>query len=203
MKAVIGLFERAKDAEGAIDELRSRNFSPSAISVITEDEVVKRHLEGRVGSEVSPVARCARFGAIVGAIIGAIVAVASALGWYIVPPFEPIFITGSVADIFGLLAGIIGVVVVLGFILGILIGARIPEKDAKYYVEGLKEHSALVVVETPDSRAVEALSVLRQASFIEFDLRLNEWRDYWMRVEEAREGGNYPRLADKSQSQAS
>ncbi len=199
MKTVIGLFERARDAEGAIDQLRSRGFQAEDISIITEDKVMRRHLEGRVGSVVSPLTKCVRFGTVIGAVIGAIVTILIGMGVLIVPPIEPVFVTGSLLDIITALLTVLGLITFLGFIIGILVGVRLPARAPRYYAEGLTDKGALVIVETKDIRAVEALYILRQASYIEYDLRLAEWRNFqWSKLDQPGSEGSYPRLTDKT-----
>lgn len=54
--------------------------------------------------------------------------------------------------------------------------ARIPDRDVRFYTEGINRGGALVLVETSDDRARRASEIMSQYNIVDVDTRLDQYR---------------------------
>jgi len=147
-KSVFGIYLKRSDMDSAVAALRDAGFSTSDISVLLPEDVGS-------GNLVTEKATKAPEGAAYGAGSGA--AVGGALGWLVgvgalaIPGIGPIVAAGP---LLAALAGI-GVGGALGGFTGVLIGAGIPEDEAKKYEGRLMKGGILVAVHCETSEEID------------------------------------------------
>jgi hypothetical protein len=64
----------------------------------------------------------------------------------------------------------------LGGLMGALMSMGVPEERAHYYAEGVRQGSTLVMVKTPDYRALEAVAIINHNQPVDLNKRAGEWR---------------------------
>jgi hypothetical protein len=138
-KSVFGIYLKRSEMDLAVGVLRDAGFSTSDISVLLPEDVGSGELVAEKGTKAPE-------GAAYGAGSGA--AVGGALGWLVgvgalaIPGIGPVIAAGP---LLAALAGI-GVGGALGGFTGVLIGAGIPEDEAKKYEGRLSKEGMLVAV---------------------------------------------------------
>ena len=146
---VVGLFDRTLEAEDAIDELQKSGISRDQISIIAK--------ETSAASDQQTASASAGAGA--GAVIGGIAGLVAGLGALAIPGLGPIIAGGPLA----MAIGSAGVGAAAGGIIGALTGMNIPESDANYYAEGVRNGRALVLVRAEGIEAEHARDILNQS----------------------------------------
>jgi len=174
MATVIGLFEQYQDAERAVDQLYSKGFDKSEISVAARDRVLQdRVTAGKaMGNEA---AAGAASGAVGGAAIGGLAGLLVGLGALVIPGIGPVIAAGTLATALTSAAAGAGIGAATGGLLGALVGLGVPEADANFYAEGVKRGGVLVTVHTSDDRASMAQDILRNSNALNVDQRRAEW----------------------------
>lgn len=152
---VAGAFRRRTEAEYALRELREHGFRPDQIGVAMRDAREARELADTVA------ATQVEEGAAIGAVTGG--ALAGAAGWLtgigalLIPGIGPIVAAGPLAVALG--AAVAGAAA--GGFVGALIGEGIPEDQARWYDEEVRDGAVLVTVRAGE-RAFEARELLRE-----------------------------------------
>ena len=158
MKTVVGLFDSRQQAEEAVSELRAKNFNHEEISLIAKDERsgggAGKDRSGHdfetgdigIDSDVSS-------GTTWGGALGGATGLALSAGALAIPGIGPIVAMGPLAATLGgaLTGGLAGGLIDLG----------IPENEGRDIENEIRGGSTLAVVETDQSRAEEAASILR------------------------------------------
>lgn len=146
---IVGVFEDHRHANQAITELHKAGFTESQIGV------AMRHAEalGEPAVEGSHAGSSALTGALAGLGLGALAGLGVLAG--VIPVVGPAIAAGTLGVVFSNAAagaGIAGLV-------GALVGAGVPEREAKYYQEQFEAGRTIVTVAAGD-RAVEAANIL-------------------------------------------
>lgn len=173
MKTVVGLYDHMQDARNAIQELTQIGVDRDNISLLTPDpnqeyaDFLTKHdttgetiTEGAVG------------GAVVGGALGGLTGVLLGLGALAIPGIGPVVVAGPIAA--GLMGTGIGAAA--GGVLGALVGWGIPEEEAQYYAEGVRQGSTLVAVKTPDASADEVARIMNRHRPVDVHQRAEQWR---------------------------
>lgn len=155
---VLGIFTNRTDAEGAVSKLEDHGYNAREISILVKDEVVREELTHSTGANVeSGVAE----GVVTGGLIGGVVGLLVGVGAITIPGIGAVLIGGPIAAALGL-AGAAAVAAegattgaVAGGVLGALIGLGLPEEEAKFYDERLRE-GAIILAVSPKSSFTEA-----------------------------------------------
>src|SRR5438045_2398027 len=147
---MVGVFEDRSQAERAIDELHRAGFTDEQIgfAVRDQDGGSDVHVRGH-GSNAG---EGAVGGLLAGAGIGGLIAAAASL---LVPGFGPVLAGGILATTLGGAA----VGAAAGGILGALVGAGVPEEEARYYESEFNTGRVLVTVQ-PGGRYDEAREIM-------------------------------------------
>jgi hypothetical protein len=154
-KFVSGIYDSRAAAEQAIQALLDGGFAKERVSLLIAGKHRDRHFKNvehvENVSERSNAGEGAAIGGLLGALVGGLAAVASLA----IP--GGILVAGPIAAaIGGGTAGLAG-----GSLLGALVGAGIPEAEARYYEQELGRGGILVSVEAENDRAaVLARSIL-------------------------------------------
>jgi hypothetical protein len=157
---VVGVFEVARNAQHAIQELRKAGFLDDNIGVVSHSEVSssdKSSAEGSLGTG-------AVTGSMVGAGAGGLWALGIAAG--ILPGIGPVVAGGLLVSI--LASAALGAAT--GGVAGALIGLGISEEDAAFYDSEFKAGRTVVTVKAA-GRFEEARSILREAGAYDVETR--------------------------------
>jgi hypothetical protein len=159
---ITGMFRDRAEAEHAVADLHGLGYTQNDISVMIEDETIRKHFKDTrpVGTETKA-AEGMGVGAGIGGTLGAIIAALTATGSIVA-----IAGTGGAAAplVAGPLAAALagaGVGGLGGGIIGALVGAGIPEDRARQYEKGLSQGGILVGVYADNSRAVDVRRILK------------------------------------------
>jgi uncharacterized protein (TIGR02271 family) len=148
---VVGLFRESTAAERAIRDLKDAGFTDNQIGVLMQDRAQERKLAEDTGTKAG---KSAAKGAATGGVVGGLVGLAAAA----LPGIGPIVAGGVLAEV---LAGA-GIGAAAGGLLGALGGMGIPEEEARYYEQGVREGGILVTVDAR-AKAAEARQILLDA----------------------------------------
>lgn len=162
-RTVTAIFDDLAPAARAVEDLVAAGFDRSQISLVMTDQTRARHF-GEIDAEragrprqSSPVVTTAA-GSAIGAIAGALTAIAALA----VP--GGIAVAGPILAILGgASVGAVG-----GGVVGALIGAGIPEKEARHYEHHLLHGGILVGVDVQSlERDAQAMRILQNAGAVE------------------------------------
>ena len=152
---VVGVFEDRQHADKAVNELLNAGFRKDQIGV------AMRHADGETGADtvVEADESHAGSGALTGALTGLGLGALAGLGVLagVIPVVGPAIAAGTLGVIMSNAAagaGIAGLV-------GALVGAGLPEHEAKYYHDELESGRTIVTV-TAEGLADEATDILRR-----------------------------------------
>lgn len=155
-----GMFRDRESAERAYGSLSSRGYTEDDITLLMSDDARKRHFGTGQDTELgSKAAEGAGVGAAVGGGLGAVLAGLAAVGTIALPGIGLIAMGPIVAALTGGAVGAAG-----GGLIGALIGAGIPEEQAKRYETGVREGNIVMGVSPRNEE---------DAAYFE-----NEWRNY-------------------------
>ena len=152
---VTGIFTSREIAERAVDELIRAGFAQNDVSLLMSDSTHGRDFEIKKGTKAP---EGAATGAAIGGTIGAIAAGLAAVASITVPGFALVAAGPIVAALTGLGAG-----AAAGGLTGALVGLGIPEHEAKFYQDEIKNGRILVGVHAHDDRKAQAKSILDSA----------------------------------------
>jgi hypothetical protein len=150
----VGVFDDARMAQAAVEELRGVGFREDQIGVVT------RHGVEHDGVVTEGTAPRWEEGAVIGAAAGAGIGALWAVGMATIalPPLLPPILVSS--WLISVLASAASGAAIAG-IAGALIGLGIPEDEAAYYEGEFKSGRTLLTVQAPD-RYEEAREILRR-----------------------------------------
>lgn len=151
---VVGVFDDARQAQRAIDELRRAGFLDENIGVAARDEYVRKEVKQSMKAEDSFAEEGAALGVAGGAGVGALWGLAVAAN--AIPAIGPVIAGGTLAGI--LASAALGAAT--GGIVGVLIGWGIPEEEAKGYESELQAGRVLISVRGAE-RSSDAYKILQ------------------------------------------
>jgi hypothetical protein len=155
-----GMFRDRESAERAYGSLSGRGYTKDDVTLLMSDEARRRHFQTGHDTELgSKAAEGAGVGAAVGGGLGAVLAGLAAAGTIALPGIGLIAMGPIAAALTGGAVGAAG-----GGLLGALIGAGIPEEQAKRYETGVREGNIVMGVSPRNEE---------DATYFE-----NEWRNY-------------------------
>lgn len=144
-KSVVGILETQSQTEALITQLKSRGFSPAAISVLMPGTESSRDFAHEQHTK-APEGAVAGVGA--GGAIGGALGLLAGVGSLAIPGVAPLVVAGPIlATLSGAAAG-----ASVGGVAGALIGLGIPEIEAKRYEGKIHGGNILIAVhvENPD-----------------------------------------------------
>jgi len=175
---VIGLFDNARDAEGAARDLRGSGFDD--VSFVGNNANNDYSIDG--GTEA---AEGAGTGATGGAVLGGLAGLLVGLGALAIPGIGPVVAAGTLATALGTTAAGAGIGAAAGGLVGGLVGAGVPEDDANVYAEGVRRGGSLLSaqVDTQDE-ANQVASIMDRHNVVDIDNRGQEYRQSgWSRFD--------------------
>lgn len=157
-RVVMGIVDTPAQAEVTVERLRASGFANDDVSVLfpdrrgTHDFAFEHHTKAPEG---------ALAGAGLGGVLGGILGIAAGVGVLVVPGFGSLVAAGP---ILAALSGIATGAIVAGAF-GAVLGARVPEIEAKHYDGKTRMGSILVAVHTETKVAAHrAREVLRSVA---------------------------------------
>lgn len=166
---VTALYDRAEDAQAAINTLLAHNFIREDISV-----VVNKPASLQPGDSDAPVAMdTITDGAGTGAFLGGVTGLIVGLVALAIPGIGPAMAAGPIA------AALVGSTVgaVTGGLIGALVEAGLGEEMAHYYAEGVRRGGILVAVRAVGDVAEQARVLLNKHHPIDIEQRAFSWRE--------------------------
>lgn len=157
----VGVFEDRSDAEFAARDLREKGFTDDQIGYAWRDDEGKTHTEG------SKAGTMAASGAGTGVVLGGLIGAGAAL---LIPGIGPVVSGGLLAT--ALAGGATGAVTgaIAGGIAGALVGLGIPENEAKYYDQQVRDGRTLMTVRA-DDRYSDASDIVRRRNGFDYETR--------------------------------
>jgi hypothetical protein len=157
----VGVFDDRSDADMAARDLRERGFKDDQIGYAWRDDQGKTHQEGNKAGKM------AASGAGTGVVLGGIIGAGAAL---LIPGIGPVVSGGLLAT--ALAGGATGAVTgaVAGGVSGALVGLGIPEDEAKYYDDQVRQGRTLMTVRA-DDRYDDASSIVRGRRGYDYETR--------------------------------
>jgi hypothetical protein len=179
IKTVVGSFDSFEEASAVARDLRAAGFLDSDVNIVannargeflkdTTDTNVSRTTAGTPDDATSGAAT----GALTGGAIGGAAGLAASLMGLAIPGVGPILAAGPIA---AALAGA-GAGAVAGGLIGGLTDLGVSEEDAQYYAESVRRGGALVTVRADESRADEAMAIMRRHGAVDIEGRVEQWR---------------------------
>lgn len=165
MKTIVGLFDKASDAQQVVTDLEAAGISRDNVSVVASKQAA-----GASGSESTArdSVEGAAGGAMTGGMLGALAGAA-----LIALPGGPLLAAGPLLA--GALTGA-GVGAAAGGLMGALTGAGVPEDEARYFDEGVRRGGTLVTVAAEDSQASRVTDIMNRYNPVDVDERVSQWR---------------------------
>ncbi|MCM3693091.1 general stress protein [Neobacillus niacini] len=156
-KNVVGVYETEQEAIVAIEALVKQGYDKQDICVIGKDLKDVNHIADETGTVVEEKAAT---GALTGGTFGGITGLLVGVGALAIPGAGPIIAAGPIASsIIGTIAGA-GV----GGLTGALIGMGIPDDEAEYYGNSVKEGKILVLTKNRMSHHMDDRNSLAAAN---------------------------------------
>jgi len=178
---VIGLFDNARDAEGAARALRDAGFDDFSF---VGNNANNAYGDGSTDGG-SQAAEGAGAGATGGAVLGGLAGLLVGLGALVIPGIGPVVAAGTLATALGSTAVGAGIGAATGGLVGGLVGAGVPEEDANVYAEGVRRGGSLltVQVDTQDD-ANQVASIMDGYNVVDIDNRGQQYRQSgWSRFD--------------------
>lgn len=169
-KRAVGVFPSRREAESALNELRSAGFPMDKVSVVAkdadrEDELGGANMSDRVGNKAD---EGAGIGAATGGTIGGLTGLLVGLGALAIPGIGPVMLAGAAATTIAtaVSGGVIGAVA--GGLIGALVGLGIPEERARVYSDRVSRGEYLVIVDGNENEIRHAEAVLHHQGIQEW-----------------------------------
>jgi hypothetical protein len=163
-RLVLGMFGDRMMAESAIGDLEELGFNPKDISIVMRDRAAATEMATDTGASV---ASGAATGATTGGVLGALAGLLVGIGAITIPGLGALFIAGPIATALGLTGAAATTVsgaltgAVAGGLVGGLMGLGVPEEDARYYEDRIREGGILLAVPTEIDQDDEVRHILQ------------------------------------------
>lgn len=143
MPHVTATFKSRESAEAALRQLEAIGVAPSQVSLVMTDQARGSFFKMKESSKVDEGTAA---GAALGGLAGAVLAILTSAGAVAIPGLNIVVAGTLISGLAGLGAG-----AATGGLLGALIGAGIPEHEAKLYEKEVKSGSILLAVKATDN----------------------------------------------------
>ncbi|UFS69018.1 YsnF/AvaK domain-containing protein [Geomonas sp. RF6] len=175
-KTVVGLMDSMRQAELVVRDLESSGFDRGSINLVGSHRGGTTGTTGDVhelkDEKKSATAEGAATGAGAGAAVGGLAGFVAGLTALTIPGIGPALALGPLG---AALAGA-GIGAVAGGGIGALMKMGVPEKDAHYYMEGVKRGGVLVTVTCPEDRVDHAANIMQKHGAIDIDRTAEHWK---------------------------
>ncbi|WHY00539.1 general stress protein [Neobacillus sp. DY30] len=156
-KNVVGVYETEQEAIIAIEKLVKEGYDKQDICVIGKDIKNVNYIADETGTVAEETAAT---GALAGGTLGGLTGLLVGVGALAIPGVGPIIAAGPIASsLIGAVAG-----AGLGGLTGALIAIGIPDDEAEYYGNSVKEGKILVLTKNRLNHPLEDQNTLAQAN---------------------------------------
>jgi uncharacterized membrane protein len=156
-KNVVGVYETEQEAIIAIEDLVKQGYNKQDICVIGQDLKNVNHIADETGTVAE---ESAATGALAGGTLGGLTGLLVGVGALAIPGVGPIIAAGPIASsLIGAVAG-----AGLGGLTGALIAIGIPDDEAEYYGNSVKEGKILVLTKNDTTNPLEDSKTLAKAN---------------------------------------
>ena len=186
MSTVAGLFENTRDADRAINDLRSLGFNKDAIGVMAQQKTLDAGK--REGNDLGT---SAGVGATGGTAAGGLAGLLVGVGALAIPGLGPIIAAGTFGSIVASTVVGAGIGAAAGGIAGSLVGMGLSKEEADLYSEGVKRGGILVTVKAEQDQVKQITDLFRRDNAADVNTRRQEWS----------QGGNNPGDDDMARGQ--
>ncbi len=154
------LFPTVGNAEEAVRRLSDAGYDREAISVIAREEAVKTLMED---PRPETTRESASAGAVGGGAVGGLIGLIAGASTALVMGIGTVLTAGALPVVLGITALGAGIGASYGGLLGALMGWGVSEGDVQHFIEGVRDGSILVAVETQQQDNEDVLQMLRDA----------------------------------------
>lgn len=156
-KNVVGVYETEQEAIIAIEDLVKQGYNKQDICVVGKDLKNVNHIADETGTVAE---ESAATGALAGGTVGGLTGLLVGVGALAIPGAGPIIAAGPIASsLIGAVAG-----AGLGGLTGALIGIGIPDHEAEYYGNSVKEGKILVLIKNRMTNDLDDMNSLAEAN---------------------------------------
>ncbi len=171
-KRAVGVFSNRRDAESAINELKSAGFPTSKVSVIARDadrqgDIAGVDVSDRTGNKAN---EGAKTGAFTGGALGGIAGLLVGLGTLAIPGVGPVLLAGEVATALATTVAGSAIGAAAGGLVGGLVGLGIPEERARVYNDRVSRGGYLLIVDGSEEEIVRAEAILNHQGIEELGI---------------------------------
>jgi len=161
----VGVFDDRNDADLAAQDLRAKGFRDDQIGYAWRDDEGKTRTEGDAQGNKS--GKLAASGAGTGVVLGGLIGAGAAL---LIPGIGPVVSGGLLAS--AIAGGATGAVVggVSGGLTGALVGLGVPEDEANYYNDQVRDGRTIMTVKA-DDRYSDASDIVRRRNGYDYETR--------------------------------
>lgn len=156
----LALFPTVDQAEQAVLLLKENDFSRESINILAHEDAVKSLMHDRRPETTK---ESATAGAVGGSAVGGLIGLVAGASTAVVMGLGTVLTGGALAVALGITAAGAGIGASYGGLLGALMGWGVSEGDVQHFVEGVRDGSILVAVETDRARNDDALRFMREA----------------------------------------
>lgn len=164
-----GVFPNAKAVEAELHDLQDMGFSEKDISIFAQDESQLENIDQMVDSDDvttntedrgSNAGKGLGWGALSGGVLGGLAGLLAGGVAITIPGAAPLAVAGAGATgLLGAGAGAVG-----GGIVGVLVGAGLPEEQAKEFEQFIEDGKIVVLVKVNDAQRAQVEDSFRKAS---------------------------------------
>jgi hypothetical protein len=155
-KTITAVFQTRSESETALRKLDQAGFTKDQVTMLISEETRGKHFGI---TESSKAEEGAVAGATVGGLAGALYLALASAGTIFIPGLN-LLVAGA---LLGGLAGL-GAGAVTGGLIGALVGAGIPEHEAKLYEDSVRKGAILIAVKATDENADWVKAILKDAN---------------------------------------
>lgn len=176
-KTIVALYHDLTAAHDVVQDLTGAEFDRENISVITSDpegeyeQDVALVTEGDAAAGSSPREGAAE-GSLAGGLIGGIAGLLFGVAAITIPGVGPAVVFGPLYTA-AMGAGVGGI---SGGLLGALTEQGIPDRQARYHVEGIRRGYTLVAVKTDEGDADRVAAIMEAHNPVDLEREVEEWR---------------------------
>lgn len=156
----LALFPTVDDAERAVRRLQEFGVDRQHINVLAREEAVKSLMED---PRPDTTRESATAGAVGGGALGGFVGFIAGASTALVMGLGTILTAGALPVVLGVTAAGAGIGASYGGLLGALMGWGISEGDVQHFIEGVRDGSILVAVQTERQNSDELTQLMRDA----------------------------------------
>jgi len=171
-RTIIALYKELTDAQHVVQHLVEAGFDRQKISLIANDRSNQYSKYLRSENQTSDDDVKGGEGATFGAVVGALTGVLAGLGAIAIPGIGAALVAGPIIG--GLTGAVAGAAT--GGIVASLVKTGVPEEDAQYYAEGIRQGGTLVVVNADDNMADQASQIMSRHNPIDIHSQGESWR---------------------------